>query len=173
MRDCEHICREARWFLDGDASMAPPPGPPQRRIDVYELASLRPWVAVKRRGQSRLERKSRVGRVELVMFDGLAGFVETWIKDGRASPPTEAEWLAVRKEWWTCGQVEIGRFEVADRHGWTVNVDMAHPPNRSARAALGSWHAHLLECGTPSSYPAWLDQHVSRGRSTPRSAMAG
>ena len=74
---------EVRWFVPGDAPRRlRPSGRPARRHDAYELDSLRSHHAVKRRGASPfLERKERIGRVELVHPHGVAGFAERWSKE--------------------------------------------------------------------------------------------
>src|SRR3954453_12098924 len=55
-------CREARWFLEGEVpNRLRPPGTPVKRTDLYELESLRPWEAYKRRGRPRVVEHKRRG----------------------------------------------------------------------------------------------------------------
>lgn len=158
--DAKQTCREARWFLEGDVpDVLRPKGRPKRRVDAYNVETLKPWLALKRRGRSSLaERKVRVGRVELVVLADVGGFAETWVKTRLDHERPRGAWLEVRKHWWPSGEVEIGYFEVEGCWGWTVCVDVTRAATPNGRALLGAWRAELSRRGQPSSYPAWIGQ---------------
>src|SRR4051794_413188 len=82
-------CREVRWFVDGEISdELQPTRRPVKRTDLYELETLRPWEAHKRRGRSGvMEHKLRVGRVELTELGGSTGTS----RRGRSGAPASSD----------------------------------------------------------------------------------
>jgi hypothetical protein len=165
-------CREVRWFLDDDVPMSMlPSGRSRTRADRYDVTSLRPWSSVKQRGRAVLERKERVGRVELVTVGGLVGFVETWQKVRRRRVPDADGWLEVRKQMWFAQEVEIACVEVGDTVAWTVCIDVTCPASVAGRAALDRWWAPLRRHGQPSSYAAWLGERFGPVASRARPAV--
>jgi len=163
----ERVRREVRWFVDGDVGRElRPRGRSRRRIDRYDLHSLRPWSSVKRRGPGgNLERKARVGSVELTTLGGLSGlraFAETWAKTAAGPLRTDGTWLEVDKELWTDRELEIGTYRVGMQRGWTICIDLDRPLSRSTLGALESWAPLLERRGHCSSYAAWLGQHHRR-----------
>jgi len=160
-------CREARWFLEGEVpNRLRPPGTPVKRTDLYELESLRPWEAYKRRGRPRVvEHKWRVGRVELIEVLGALGYVETWEKQRDQRVRTgSGQWIAVRKQLWTSRGFEIGKFQVDDLAGWTICMDPGARLGFRGRGLLEAWAPLLVERGEPGSYPAWLGSRPPRAR---------
>jgi hypothetical protein len=161
-------CREARWFIDGDVPESlQPHRRPAQRTDLYELGTLRPWQAHKRRGRAGvIEHKLRVGRVELIELLDVDGYAETWEKCRDGKPPPAGPYLEVRKQLWITGGIEIGRFEVDGAAGWTLCVDVDRRLNATTRATFEAWVPLLQTAGVASSYPAWLTERHSR-RSSP------
>ena len=153
---------EVRWFVAGEAPRPlRPTGHPARRHDAYELDSLRSHHAVKRRGASPfLERKERIGRVELVRPHGVAGFAERWSKERFRDRRLLAEgrWVVVSKAVWRTDGLEVARVAVgaADEVAWTLCLDLSRPPSGAANELLDAWRLLLDDCGAPLSYPSWL-----------------
>jgi hypothetical protein len=160
-------CREVRWFVDDEvpASLVPSDRP-QRRADCYDVDALRPWTSVKRRRGCVLERKLRIGRVELVTVAGVVGFAETWQKQRVRDRVVDEEWLEVRKHVWTRGEVEIARVEVAGIRSWTICIDVTRPPSAAGRDALHAWRVPLQRHGQSSGYPAWLAERFALAAGT-------
>jgi hypothetical protein len=153
---------EVRWFVPGEAPRRlRPAARPARRQDAYELDSLRSHHAVKRRGASPfLERKERIGRVELVRPHGLAGFAERWSKERFRDRRLllDGRWVVVSKAVWRTDGLEVARVAVdaAGEVAWTLCLDLSRPPSGPATELLDAWHPILDDRGEPSSYPAWL-----------------
>src|SRR4051794_27871345 len=134
-------CREVRWFLDGEIpDELQPTRRPVKHTDLYELETLRPWEAHKRRGGSGvMEHKLRVGRAELIELLGVDGYVETWEKWRNGKQRPTGPCLEVRKQVWVTAGLEIGRFEVNGDAGWTICVAADRPLNGSARGLMEAW----------------------------------
>ena len=132
-----------------------------RRTDDYHLRQLACDRALKRRGGRALEWKHRVGRVELVELDGVAGFAESWVKVAAGvSPQPSRSWLTVRKRIWQVGaEVQVTALVVADEAWWSVCITCVEP----AAHALAPWARRLRRDGIASAYPDFL-LRVARGR---------
>ena len=138
-----------------------PSGRPARRHDAYELDSLRSHHAVKRRGASPfLERKERIGRVELVHPHGVAGFAERWSKERFRDRRLllDGSWVVVSKAVWRTDGLEVARVAVdaAGEVSWTLCLDLSRSPSGAADEVLEAWRLVLDDRGEPSSYPSWL-----------------
>jgi len=155
--------REARWFIVGDIDdELRPLGRPKCRVDSYELTTMRPWHAIKLRDGSAVERKSRVGRVEMVHLAGVIGFAERWIKVRRGSWRTPAVWIEVAKRCWRDGSVEVTSLANGAEHGWSLCLDLTEPLPPAALATFERWAETLRARGVAASYPAWLGNRFGR-----------
>jgi len=155
------VRREVRWILEGRVRVAlRPSGRPRRRRDRYDLDTLTPWHAAKRRGSSAtLEHKVRTGRVEHGRWSGVDGFVETWRKGRVHSDRDVGTWVAVDKQLWSFGHVEVCHFSVGRTGGWTVCIDVGRLPTPAGTQVLDLWLPELARRGAPDSYPSWLVGH--------------
>jgi len=165
------VHREVRWFIVGDPADDVRPSHPGRwRTDAYHLPSLTPYSCVKwRSGPRRLERKERIGRVELVRWCGVPGFAECWTKQRvpQRRRPEGAAWCDVAKDVWDADGIQIGRAVVNDEVLWTYCVDLDRAAEPSRRA-LGPWRRLLIEAD-PNSYAGFL---TARLRGQPSGAIA-
>jgi len=138
------------------------------RVDAYELTTLRPWHAVKRRNGSIIECKQRVGPVEEVAIAGVVGFAERWVKQRPGSWRQPAVWVELAKQRWRDGAVEITHITTSSLRAWSVCVDLTKPLSWNDMTILERWADVLVDRGVAASYPAWLGDHVRHHTAYPR-----
>ena len=129
------------------------------RVDSYDLASLTPAAAWKRRGDGgRVELKLRSPQVVAVRVDGVAAVAEQWRKErlAHASTADAADWLAVRKRLWERVGLQITELEIGGERWTSLAVGVEHAAPTDRRALVGRWRDHLEAMAVPASYPTFL-----------------
>ena len=156
---------EVRWFVSGAPPhrLWRPDRRPRARVDAYHDQSLQMSFFLERRGKlGPWERKHCLERANIVLLGDIA-VADMWTKGATILDRPSGRPLDLGPQLWRRCGVEVVDLRLEDERWWSVAVKL-----RSSSPAFGPLEPLVglaASKGFSGSYPAWLIERPSAGRS--------